>query len=196
MADSAQAKQKLREQARARVAAIEPAHAAARSKALCALLADWDVYRAARTIMIFVAMPGEVDLRPLADRAAAAGKRICLPRADWKNRRLGPVPVAGFDDLVSVKGIMEPPPMVPGISLAQLDLVLVPGLAFDQAGRRLGRGAGFYDRFLSEPGLTATPCGVCFQEQIVPAVPADSWDIPMKAVATDNRLIEVENLSP
>jgi 5-formyltetrahydrofolate cyclo-ligase len=91
----------------------------------------------------------------------------------------------------------------PEFPIRRLDLVLVPGLAFDPAGNRLGRGAGFYDRFLAElrraedaggEGASggcgrAVVCGVCFESQVVPAVPAESWDVPVKAIATEGRLI-------
>jgi 5-formyltetrahydrofolate cyclo-ligase len=71
----------------------------------------------------------------------------------------------------------------------KIDLIVTPGLAFDARGSRLGRGGGFYDRFLAEPQLVAARVGIALDEQIVDAVPTDSWDVSMHAVVTDTRTV-------
>jgi 5-formyltetrahydrofolate cyclo-ligase len=92
-------------------------------------------------------------------------------------------------DLVIGKfGIREGADVSPEMELNQLDLVLVPGVAFDTHGRRLGRGKGFYDRLLA--GVRGTKCGVAFDEQIVDAVPVGPQDIPLNCILTPTRWIE------
>ena len=93
-------------------------------------------------------------------------------------------------------GILEPPAGTREIPISNLDLVLVPGLAFDTAGHRLGRGAGFYDRFLADPNLRAVTCGVGFEAQLLDNVPIDQWDIPLQAVATERRLVLTSHTPP
>lgn len=100
---------------------------------------------------------------------------------------------ASRDGLIAGRnGIMEPGPGVAAVPIPDLDLVLVPGLAFDEEGFRLGRGAGFYDRFLGHPSLTAASIGVAFEVQMSPKLPRDEWDIPLHAIATERRWIQIE----
>ena len=86
-------------------------------------------------------------------------------------------------------GIREPAADVSAVPPGEIDLVLVPGLAFDEAGRRLGRGAGYYDRFLAP--LSVATVGVAFELQLVPEVPAGSGDVPVGAIVTERRFIRV-----
>lgn len=89
----------------------------------------------------------------------------------------------GRDFVTGRFGIKEPSPSSPVISVDELAGVLVPGLAFDREGRRLGRGRGFYDRTLS--GYRGLSVGVAYALQIVDRVPVDSWDLPVNAVVTE-----------
>src|SRR5690606_18813616 len=87
-------------------------------------------------------------------------------------------------------GVRAPSPQARAVPLAEIDLILVPGLAFDTEGNRLGRGAGFYDRFLATREGAAPPaCGVCFEAQLVDRIPTEPWDVPMNAVVTERRLV-------
>jgi 5-formyltetrahydrofolate cyclo-ligase len=94
-------------------------------------------------------------------------------------------------DLVPGKhGIGQPSPDCPDLPPEQVDVILVPGIAFDSTCARLGRGAGFYDRFLADPRVRAVKIGVAFDEQIVDAVPMDRWDVRLDAVVTPTRVFE------
>jgi 5-formyltetrahydrofolate cyclo-ligase len=83
--------------------------------------------------------------------------------------------------------LREPGPDAPVVDPTGIDLAIVPGVAFDESGRRLGRGGGYYDRFLST--LSVTSIGVAFELQLVPIVPAGSQDIRVKAIVTERRFI-------
>jgi len=175
---------------RAVLAACPVEQLAAASRAITTRISEWPSFERARAVMLFAALPGEIDLRHLAELALSLGKTVALPRADWTASRLEPAPIRSWDDLVPMgRRILEPAASTPALDVGDLDLVFTPGLAFDTGGRRLGRGGGFYDRFLADPRLRAVTCGVCLDAQIVPAVPADSWDVPMKAIVTESRLI-------
>lgn len=112
----------------------------------------------ARTVMLFEPLSGEPDLRPLAERLRASGVTVLVPRPD----RSAPHPI-------------EP---------AAVDLVVVPGLAFTTGGDRLGQGGGWYDRFLSGVRPATAVVGVCFDEQLVDAVPTEPHDVRMTHVVT------------
>lgn len=167
-----------------------------RSVALCKRLASADFFDAAQTVMVYLPVPGEVDIAYLALRCFQEGKTVCVPRMDWKERHMQAIEIRGFDDAFEQRkhGVREPISGRP-IPTDEIELVLVPGLAFDSVGRRLGRGGGFYDRFLalpefrgSGPGV-GTSCGVCFDFQVIETVPALAHDVPVRAVATDRRLV-------
>lgn len=135
-------------------------------------------------------MDYEPSIWPLLAEALAAGKTVALPRFVSANKGY-----AGFQvcdpsrDLASGRfGIIEPLPSCPEVQLNRLDLVLVPGVAFDARGARLGRGKGFYDRLLAD--VRGTKCGVAFDEQMVDAVPVGPLDIRLNCILTPTRWIE------
>ncbi len=193
-ADLEQAKKALREQVKAGLAGITPADAATWSAQVCDRIIASDIFQRVAVVMLFASLPGEVDLRPVVSEIRRVGKRACFPRADWPNKRIVPAIVSDMDrDLVPrYRGIREPGPNAAAVPLAEIGLVLVPGLAFDLAGNRLGRGAGFFDRFLAEPAMKAATCAVGFDLQIVDSVPADARDIPIQWVATPSRLVAAD----
>lgn len=134
------------------------------------------------TVMAYLAFGSEADVADVIDAARRAGGRVVVPRVE--NRRI--VPVELTDDtalVVSNYGIREPagPPIDP----AEISLVLVPGVAFDREGRRLGNGAGYYDRFLPTLRPDAVTIGVCLSVQIVDEVPSDPWDVRVGLVMSE-----------
>ena len=143
---------------------------------------DLPEWQDASTVMMYCALPGEVDLTPLL---GVDGKRIVLPLVSGNDLLLKEyVPgslVPGY------AGIMEPSSNAPDVASDEIDLVLVPGVAFDRCGRRLGRGKGYYDRTLKS--LDCKKVGVAFSWQIVDAVPVDEWDLPMDILVVDGNVI-------
>lgn len=145
---------------------------------------------AGRRVALYRAIRGEVGTDRIRERYLAAGAFLFYPR------------VAGEGDLVFLPhaegggwkagrfGIPEPdvPPGTEEVR-AGFDLVLVPGLAFDVGGRRLGRGHGYYDRFLSglRPGTVTV--GLAYARQVVPEVPVDPWDVPVDVVVTEEGVL-------
>jgi len=138
-------------------------------------------------VAIYIALPGEPSTHPLFEAARADGKLVCGVRSA-ANRRLQFARLDYWDQLVvGVHAAQEPGA---GAQLCQpgpADLVIVPGLAFDGCGRRLGRGAGYYDRAFP-PGLESAPilCGLGFSFQVVARVPTDCHDRHMDAVCTES----------
>ena len=161
--------------------------AAARMRTLIQSQAAW---RYAGNILLFAPLPDEPDLWPLIAAALAAKKRVMLPRFDSLSGHYVPAEVCDVEHDIQTGrfGIREPTTACAEVSLNRLDSVLVPGVAFDVRGGRLGRGKGFYDRLLA--GVRGTKCGVAFDEQIVDAVPVGPQDIRLNSILTPTRWIE------
>jgi 5-formyltetrahydrofolate cyclo-ligase len=139
----------------------------------------------------------EVDLRPLLAEALQRGVRVSVPEI-LPDGSFRPCLLKSLDpgDLeTDPLGIQVPRRREP-VEASELDMVLVPGVAFDDAGHRLGRGGGFYDRFL--PGLRreAFTVGVCFALQRVPAVPVQSHDARVEWLASLTGVVAAQPVSP
>ncbi len=162
-----------------------------RSLAACNRLAQTPEFRESQLIMLFLSLESEVETSTLAIQAWTAGKRIAVPRVFWEERAIAPVEIQSLDFSSQGKpaGPREP---VHGklVSLGQIDLVVVPGIAFDRRGHRLGRGQGFYDRFLAQKDLRARRIALCFQEQVLQQeLPIEPHDVPMNMIVTDETVI-------
>jgi 5-formyltetrahydrofolate cyclo-ligase len=185
-------KQEIRRRSREQSTAIA-ADADRLSPAIQDLLASSSLWQNARSILAFLPLPrpaAEPDLSPLFAAALAQGRRVCLPRIDWQTGQMQPAVIASLEDLETTKhGVRQPRPGSPAVPLSEIDLILVPGLAFDLKGNRLGRGAGFYDRFLAQRTVGPPACGICFEAQLVDRIPTEPWDVPMNGLATERRLV-------
>ena len=189
-------KRHLRRQMKAALGAMPAEDAAAASRAACAALVAMEEFRDARAVMLYNPIPGEVDCVPIARAAWGAGKIVLLPKVLLAERRMTPVRWASPDDemLVGSFGIGEPA-SGEDWPIEDIDLIVVPAVAYDRRGRRLGRGGGFYDRFLAQDKLQATTCGLAFAQQIVEELPAESHDCPVEIVVTDREVLRINRCS-
>lgn len=130
-------------------------------------------FKKAGTVMFYAATPSEVDTRPLIEECIKMGKRAALPVTDVARKKLIPVSIDSMESLAkSPMGILEPAREEEKILLSSsLDLIVVPGIAFDKSGNRLGRGAGYYDRFLAGIPASALKVGLAFDFQVIDDVP-------------------------
>lgn len=201
------AKRALRQAVLARREALgEPARQAA-SRRIVERVLELPEFRAARGVHCFLSMPGEVDTAGIFAACAATGKVTFVPVQVPGERRLACVVWSPGEPLVfGPFGVREPAPdrQIPA-DVAAIDLVLAPGAAFDRSGNRLGYGIGYYDGFLksladrhgpagwSASGLIARPAviALAFAVQIVDAVPADSWDIRVPAILTEEGVLRI-----
>jgi 5-formyltetrahydrofolate cyclo-ligase len=182
----------LRTKVAANLKNLAPEHRSAESARARALLEKQSLWKNARTILVYAPLPEEVDVWPLVKTALAERKTICLPRFDAVAMKYVACRIENpGEDLVKGRfGIREPVDRCALVSLNRLDLVLVPGVAFDLHGRRLGRGKGFYDRLLAL--MQGTTCGVAFDEQIVEEVPVEPHDVPLNCILTPTRWLEFQ----
>ena len=168
-----------------------PEQRTAKSREIEERLFSLPEFKSARTVLFFASFRSEVDTGSMIRRALVFGKRVVLPKVHGEELAL--FEIADFDNDVSpgAWGIPEPHESKP-VMLDELDLIIVPGAAYDERGNRLGYGAGFYDKLL--PAFTKMTVALAFEVQIVPHVPADLHDIPIKKIVTERRVIEARHV--
>jgi 5-formyltetrahydrofolate cyclo-ligase len=189
------AKAALRKRYRNVRAAIPPAAAAARSRLIAERVIALDAWQGARTVALFRSMQSEVDTAALIEDARARGVTVCLPavvdgrpelelRVAWRGDEVYPLEAG-------VWGIEEPAATAPVMAPEAIDLVIVPALAVDPRGHRLGYGRGYYDRTLR---LTtrAVAVAVVFDFQLIAEIPCEPHDVAVAWVVTDVRTLRAQ----
>jgi 5-formyltetrahydrofolate cyclo-ligase len=163
-----------------------PGERAAKSRQIGERLFALPEFETAHAVMFFASFRSEVETGPMIRRALALGKRVILPKV--KDRELELFEIINFDKDVSpgAWGIPEPNESEPA-RLSDIDVIVVPGAAFDERGNRLGYGAGFYDKLLLQ--FKKPTIAVAFEQQIVSEVPADPHDVPIAKIVTEKRVI-------
>jgi 5-formyltetrahydrofolate cyclo-ligase len=181
----------LRNRIRALLAAMTPPFRVEASNLVTALLVKQRIWKDAQSVLVYAPLPQELDIWPLVTIALGEGKTVALPRYIPKDKTYVVCPIADpANDLQIGKfGIREPAPHCLSVAISRLDFVMVPGVAFDLHGRRLGRGRGFYDQILK--AVSGKTCGIAFDEQIVETVPVEPHDILVKSILTPTRWLEV-----
>ena len=178
----------LRVQMRAQLERISPAVRAVESIGLCERLEAQ--LPSARAILFFAPLPDEPDVWPVLERSLALGTVCALPYFDASTQAYGArvIQKIGTDLVAGKFGVREPAAQCAAMPLNQLDLVLVPGLAFDRFGSRLGRGRGFYDRLLGE--VSGVKCGICYQGQLLESLPTEGHDVRVNFIVTPNECLK------
>ena len=181
----------LRRKVAADMRGLSPERRTAAAARARALLQRQNVWQTAKTVLLFAPLPEELDVWPLVSAALASGKQVALPRyvaasaeyiACWVREPEKDLEPGQY-------GIRDPNEGCTIAPVLRLDLLLVPGVAFDLHGRRLGRGRGHYDRVLA--AARGTTCGVAFDEQIVREVPVEPHDVHLNCILTPTRWIEL-----
>jgi len=193
---SALIKSGLREQLRAQLRRVPVARRAGDSAQARALLARQRVWQEAKAVLFYAPLPDEIDLLPLLEQALAEGRTVALPRFFPESGAYRACQVRDFarDCAPGKFGAREPALTCPIFPLNRLDLALVPGVGFDPAGHRLGRGRGYYDRILAE--VAGTRCGVAFDEQMADEIPAEPHDMVLHCILTPTRWLEIPGPRP
>ena len=155
-------------------------------------------YQDARLVHSFVSMPGEIDTRALIEAILSSGRRVAVPVVTKGRRDLMHAEIRSLSDLrpKGAWGLYQPPPeRIRPVTPAEIGLVVVPGLAFDPAGNRVGFGAGYYDRFLRDVSVPKTAVAYAFQ--VLPEVPTTAQDVAVDLIVTEEQVYrckgEIEN---
>ena len=145
-----------------------------------------DRWRGAEIVLAFLSMKDELDTAPIIRRAIEQGKKVAVPRVDGSGMVFCQIADIVADTAPGAFGILEPVPGLPEIDIKTLSehssVALVPGLAFDRENFRLGRGKGFYDRFLASAGDSLYKIGICYSFQLFERIPKELHDLKMDAV--------------
>lgn len=189
----AAAKAALRQRMRRQRLLLSPSQVESMSRPIVEYL-DAGMQRAGfKVLMAYAPFRNEVDISPLLKSWRQKGLTLVLPVTEWETQSLLPVAVDRYpEDLVVGRyGLCEPSREAAREvwPVEDIDVVLVPGLAFDVHGYRLGYGDGFYDRFLRDLTSRTLTIGVAFDFQIVDTVFAESHDVPVNQVVTERRII-------
>ena len=187
MSDHAKQRRAMRSELRERRAALSPKEQSDVAVAVRTRLAGIVALERAQVVGGYRAIRGEVDLDTALTRLHEGGAMVTIPRVSGD--RMDFLPWTSASETVAGSfGINEPVSGEP-VQLSQHDAVLVPLVAFDETGQRLGQGGGFYDRAIAAAGA-ARPLliGVAHAFQQVRSVPVESWDMPLDAVVTEERV--------
>lgn len=171
----------LRAEVKNRISAMSPEEMLRQSVAVCMRMAQSSEFINADTVLVYSAKKGECDPRLLAEIACGMGKRVAYPRCEGNELGLY---IAEAEQLIpGAYGIQEPDETCQRVDIAEVDFAVIPGVAFDKQGGRLGRGKGYYDRLLKD--AKAVKAGLCFNEQLVEQVPMESHDGRMDMIVAE-----------
>lgn len=185
-------KNAIRSDMRTRLATLTADQRAEWSTASCARLIRSVAFARASRVMLYMPMRSEVDVISVALEAFRLGKSVCVPRVDGPRKTMNAVEITSFDDesMDSDSLGVRAPKVGQEIPHEEIDLVIVPGVAFDMHGFRLGRGGGYYDRYLARFSRNTATIGVCFDIQFVEEIPTEPTDIAVHAVVSDRRAVQ------
>jgi 5-formyltetrahydrofolate cyclo-ligase len=168
-----------------RRALLSPAQIGHYSAAITAHICSMPAFSASQTVMVYMALPQEVQTADLIIYARRHHKRVAVPVVTAQGLLAVEYPSQPCDFQSGAYGILEPRDRSAIVPPAEIACVLVPGVGFDPQGNRLGYGAGYYDRFLNELPATAVYGGMAFHLQMVSHIPSLSHDVPMQFVVTE-----------
>jgi len=193
-----QERKRLRAKARQKRDNIPPAVRSDWSQQIIKQVIDWIETNGANAILLYLSMRSEVETNHLFDYLLNSGKVVLAPVMDLKQYTLTPhrITDAERDLVVHPYGMHEPntEACLP-FPLDEIDLITVPGLAFDRQGYRIGYGGGFYDRFLPQCPQ-AVWIGLAYEAQITADALPQAWDVPLHQIATEKSSISTERLPP
>lgn len=146
----------------------------------------------AKTVFFYASFRSEVETLSMIKESLKIGKRVVLPKVDKERLRLMLYEIKDISELFP--GYMEiPEPLLPNerlVNLDDIDLIIIPGAAFDYSGNRLGYGGGYYDILLSERKKEVPIIALAYEEQLVDSIPSEMHDVKVDIIVTDKRVIK------
>ena len=187
MSEMKSEKKTLRDEMMAREAALPTDYLAASDAGIRERLLALEEYKAARSVLFFYSIWTEPDTHAAINAALADGKTVCLPQS-LPNGIMIARKIASLDELVPARfGIPSPTEEMPMLEHAEIDFIVVPSVAFDADGFRLGHGGGYYDRYMAKS--PAFRCGIARERMLLPRVPRGRYDLAVDCVVTETRVL-------
>lgn len=170
-------KKNLRLEMRNQIRLLSPGLRATQSQTISQRILHSQKWSQAQSVLLFVPLPDEPDISGLLPQALSQGKQLLLPQFSTQLQAYQIAPISDLDTDLKPGKYSIPEPCTPPCKAERVDMILVPGLAFDRSGCRLGRGKGFYDQLLAH--LSGFKCGVCWGEVILREgqIPTEPHDI-------------------
>ena len=161
-----------------------------KSARACGHLQSLEEFQNSAVVMMFLSITREILTTKAIAAALEQGKTVVVPKVNWHNHSIIPVALTSLEmEMESDRYGLRHPVRSEQVPADRIDLIVLPGIGFDRQGNRLGRGGGFYDRFLnSNNGCTWATCGLAFEEQIIPEVPVENHDIAVNMLVTDTAI--------
>ncbi|WP_040215154.1 5-formyltetrahydrofolate cyclo-ligase [Clostridium polynesiense] len=160
-----------------------------RSEIIKNKLFDIDEYKNAKNIFLFTSFGSEVDTHEIIRQALRQGKRVAVPRVNKETKLMEAKIIDNLEDMAEgYYGILEPSEAAEEMSPESIDLIIMPGVAFDLKGGRIGYGAGFYDKFLKEVSESTPKIAIAYELQLIEEVPMESYDVRIDGVITEKRI--------
>jgi 5-formyltetrahydrofolate cyclo-ligase len=192
MEDVKARKSEIRRNALAERDALSKKERAEKSAAIMARLFDFANFLEAKIVMFYMSHGSEVGTDKMVRRALEIGKIVALPVVDPEKKDIVPFKVDDLDEDIQegFKGIREPNiQRCKKIPVGQVNLAIVPAIALDERGGRVGHGTGFYDRFLPELEITTRKVAIAFECQMVQQIPMEPHDRYIDIIITEDRIV-------
>jgi 5-formyltetrahydrofolate cyclo-ligase len=192
MEDLKTKKAEIRKSTLGRRDALSKKTRAQKSKAILGRLSEFANFLEAKIVLFYLSHKSEVDTRPMIRRAFQLEKIVALPMIDQEKGEIVPYKISDLktDTQPGYRGIPEPiPQRCKQIPVQHINLAIIPGIAFDERGGRIGYGTGFYDRFIPELDVTTRKVALSFECQIVQQIPMEPHDRYTDIIITEDRII-------
>ncbi len=191
--DIQERKKQLRNEIISRVKAIPPAVKKAKDKMIRENLLNTKFYNEAKTVMLYASFRDEIDTQPVIEDAIMKDKKVVLPRVNAEKKELELYSIDAVGGLrPGYMNIPEPQAIASRrVAAEDIEFIVVPGLAFDSEGGRLGYGGGYYDRLLGTIPSKPTLIALSYEEQLVVSVPVTENDQKVDMIITDDRIITI-----
>lgn len=149
-----------------------------------------EVYKRCKTIFIYISMNEEIYTKTIILKALEEGKKVCVPKIDMKDRTMKAIEIQSLNEMIETPpfGILEPPTFDFKLDIGEIELIVVPGLAFDKNGGRVGYGGGYYDKFLSQPHKSKKIV-LAYDFQVFENVPVEKHDVKVDYIITEKQVI-------
>ena len=179
----------VRQQISDRLKALGDREIQQKSSQACKQLCELDEFKNAQVIMIYLSLPREVDTSAAILEVFEAGKKALVPKMVWEERKLIPVVIETLNCEMEIGRFgLRNPVGNQTLPVSGIELVVIPGLGFDESGNRIGRGAGFYDRFLADNQFSGFRCGLAFEDQVLETIPVSDHDMSVDLLVTEKQI--------
>lgn len=146
-------------------------------------------FRKAKTLMLYYGIDNEVQTQGLIEKALSLGKKVALPVTNFSKKEVRAIEIDSVSDTRQAESGLFEPTGKKEINAGEFGIIVLPGVAFDRQGNRIGRGGGYYDSLLRKTSTKVLLIGLCFEENIEEKIPAESHDVKMGIVITDRETI-------